>query len=215
MQTKKKNILSFSLSEFGENVFFAKRPKENLSEPIISSSSNYEWILSQNNGAFRIFQMACLAQAKNEEDPLRFAISKESFLAGLHSGMPNKFVKDFLSWNKAVPNVSAAINEWHHIYSDSSIDFLSILRIKNPEKFTELSKYKPLLNCVEETIPNWGFVIKEGSEKKIREMLANFSLEPCSSASNQLKEEPLHKFAETENFASPSPVAEGGDAMFN
>jgi hypothetical protein len=214
MQTKKKNILSFSLSEFGESVFFAKRAKENLSEPIISSSSNYEWILSQNNGALRIFQMACLAQAKNEEDPLRFSISKESFLAGLHSGLPNKFVKDFLSWSKAVPNVAASINEWHHIYSDSSIDSLSILRIRNQEKFAELSKYKPLQSCVEEAIPNWGFVIKEGHEKKIREMLAHFSLEPHSCILDKTKEEPLTKFAETENFAIPCPAAEGGDLMF-
>jgi len=215
LQAKKKNILSFSLSEYGKSIFFAKRSKENLSEPIIASSSNYEWLLSQNNGALRIFEMSCLSQAKNEEDPLRFAISKDTFLAGLRSGIPNKFVKDFLSWNKAVPNVASALNEWHHIYTDSSIDSLRILRIKNQNKFAELSSYKPLLNCIEEIIPNWGFVIKEDCEKKIREMLAHFSLEPYTSAPNQTKEEPLHKLAETENFAIPYPAAEGGDAMFN
>ncbi len=215
MQMKKKHILMFSLSEFGESVFFAKRPKENLSEPIIANSSNFEWFLSHNNGALRIFQMSCLAQAKNDEDPLRFAFSKSSFLSGLRSGLPNDYVQDFLSWNRAVPNVAGALNDWLHIYSDSSIGSLRVLRIKNLEKFAELSMHKPFLACVEESIPNWGFVIKEENEKKIKGILAHFSLEPHSYSPIQDKEEPLRKLAETDDFTLPHPTPEGGDLMFN
>ena len=214
MQIKKKHILAFSLTEFGESVFFAKRPKENLSEPIIAGSSNFEWFLSQSNGAMRIFQMSCMAQAKNEEDPLRFVLSKESFLNGLRSGLPRDYVQDFMSWNKAAANVAAALNEWLNIYNDSSIDSLHILRIKNPNKFAELSAYKPFLCCVEETIPNWGFVIKQENEKKIKGMLSQFSLEPHSSIPNPNKEEPLKKLTE-ETFSLPNPVAEGTDLMFS
>jgi len=214
MQMKKKNIFMFSLSEFGENVFFAKRSKERLSEPIISSSSNFEWFLSQSNGALRIFQMSCLAQMKNEEDPLRFSISKESFLSGLRSELPNNYTQDFMLWNNAVPNVASALNEWLRIYSDSSIDSMYILRIRNAEKFTELSAYKPFLACVEEIIPNWGFVIKEANEEKIRGMLAHFSLEPHSTIKKTKEEVPLLKLAATEDFNLPSPVPEGEDTMF-
>ena len=214
MQMKKKNILMFSLSEFGENVFFAKRSKERLAEPIISNSSNFEWFLSQNNGALRIFQMSCLAQVKNEEDPLRFSLNKESFLSGLRHGLPSSYVQDFMLWSNAVPNVASALNEWLHIYSDSSIDPMYILRVRNAEKFTELSSYKPFLACVDEVIPNWGFVIKEANEEKIRGMLAHFSLEPHSTTQKPKDEEPLLKIAATESFSLPNPVPESGDAMF-
>jgi hypothetical protein len=214
MKIKKKHIIMFSLSELGENMFFAKRPKENLSEPIIASSSNFEWLLSQSNGAFRIFQISSLAEAKNEEDPLRFAFSKESFLNGLRSGIPYDYVQDFMSWNKAEPNVSNSLNEWFNIYMDSSIDSLQVLRIKNLNKFKELSAYKPFLACVEEIIPNWGFIIKEDSEKKIKGILAHFSLEPHSSAINKSKEEPLRKLTEAETFKFQYPVPEGEDVMF-
>jgi len=214
MQTRKKHILTFSLSEFGESIFFAKTPKETLAEPIVASSSNFEWLLSQNNGAFRIFQMSCFAEAKNEEELLRFILSKESFLDGLRSKLPNSFIQDFLLWNKAVPNVACALNEWLHIYNDSSIDTLPILRIRNVDKLTELSAYKPFLACVEEIIPGWGFVIKKESEKKIKEMLVHFSLEPHSSTQNPNKEAPLSKMAEIEHFKLPYPVPEGEDVNF-
>jgi len=214
MQVRKKHILTFSLSEFGESIIFAKTPKETLVEPIVSSSSNFEWLLSQNNGAYRIFQMSCFAQVKNEDELLRFALSKESFLDGLRSNLPNSFVQDFLLWNKAVPNVASALNEWLHIYNDSSIDNMLILRIRNANKFTELSAYKPFLACVEEIIPNWGFVIKRENEKKIKEMLVHFSLEPHSSMQSPNKEAPLPKLAETEYFKLPYPVPEGEDVNF-
>jgi hypothetical protein len=214
MQVKKKHILTFSLSEFGENIFFAKKPKETLTEPIVASSSNFEWILSQNNGALRIFQMSCFAQAKNEDEHLRFTLSKDSFLDGLRSQLPGSFVKDFLSWNRAVSNVAGAINEWFHIYDDSYINSLHILRIKNANKFAELSVYKPFLACVEEIIPNWGFVIKMENEKKIKEMLAHFSLEPHSSTQSQNKASTLLKLAEIENFKLPYPSPEGTDVNF-
>ena len=214
MQMKKKNIFMFSLSEFGENVFFAKRSKEQLAEPIISSSSNFEWFLSQSNGALRIFQMSCFAQVKNEEDPLRFALGKESFLNGLRSDLPKNFVQDFMLWNNAVQNVANALGDWLRIYSDSSIDPMYILRIRNVEKFTELSAYKPFISCVQEIIPNWGFVIKEENEEKIRGMLAQFSLEPHSTAQKIKDEEPVFRIAATENFNLPYPVPEGEDAMF-
>jgi hypothetical protein len=214
MQIKKKHIFMFSLSEFGESVFFAKQPKENLLEPIIANSSNFEWFLSQSNGALRIFQMSCLAQVKNDEDPLRFVFSKASFLNGLRSKLPNDYVQDFLSWNRAVPNVAGALNDWLHIYSDSSIDSMRVLRIRNLNKFAELSMYKPFLACVEETIPNWGFVIKEENEKKIKGILAHFSLEPHSYSLTQDKEELLLKVAEMDAFKLPHLVPEGGDVMF-
>ena len=214
MQIKKKHILMFSLSEFGKNVFFAKKNKDILSEPIVASSSNFEWLLSQNNGAFRIFQMSCFAQAKNEEELLRFVLSKESFLDGLRSKLPDYFVQDFLSWNKAVPNVATALDEWFRIYSDSSIDSLRILRIRNANKFAELSAYKPLLACAEEIIPDWGFVIKPENEEKIKEMLVHFSLEPHSSMQKQSDETFLFKLMEIENFKFSYPIPEDLDANF-
>jgi hypothetical protein len=205
---KKKHILTFSLSEFGESIFFAKHPKDNISEPIVSNSSNFEWLLSQNNGPYRIFQMLSFAELKNEEEPLRFALNKESFLDGLRSNLPADYVKDFLSWNKAVPNVAGALNEWLRIYSDSSIETMQILRIKNPEKYKELSMHKPFQECVSEKIPDWGFVIKPECEKKIRDILSHFSLEPAYSAAAQ-NLEILQKLAEIESFKLPYPVTNG------
>ncbi len=214
MQIKKRQVLLFSLSEFGESILFAKKPKENLTEPIVASSSNFEWLLSQNNGAFRIFQMSCFARAKNEEELLRFAFSKESFLEGLRSKLPDDYVQDFLSWNKAVPNVANALNEWFHIYSDSSIDSICVLRVRNANKIEELLAYKPFLACVEEVIPNWGFIIKAENEKKIRGILIHFSLEPYSSIPDKSKREPLLNMLEIESFKLPYPIPEGGDVLF-
>jgi hypothetical protein len=205
---KKKNILAFELSEFGESIFFAKQPKDNISEPIIVNSSNFEWHLSQNNGPYRIFQMLSFAELKNEEELLCFTLNRESFLDGLRSNLPADYVKDFLSWNKAVPNVAFALNEWLRIYSDSSIETKQILQIKNLEKYKELSKHKPFLECISEDIPDWGFVIKPECEKKIREILSHFSLEPAYNAAVQ-NLELLQKLAEIENFKLPYPVTNG------
>jgi hypothetical protein len=175
----------------------------------VSNGSNFEWLLSQNNGPYRVFQMLAFAELKNEEEPLRFALNKESFLDGLRSNLPADYVKDFLSWNKAVPNVAFALNEWLRIYNDSSIETMRILRIKNPEKYNELSLHKPFQECIAETIPDWGFVIKPECEKKIRDILSHFSLEPAYNAIAQ-NLEILQKLVEIEDFKLPYPVPNGG-----
>jgi len=211
---KKKHIIAFSLSEFGEIIFFAKRPDKNISEPIIACGSNFEWHLSQSNGPFRIFQMSCFAQAKNDEEPLRFALSKESFLNALRSNLPSDYVEDFLSWNKATPNVAAALNDWYRIYSDSSIKTMRILRIKNPEKYAQLAAYKPFLTYVLESIPNWGFIIKSEHEKKIREILQHFSLEPSFDEAEQ-STQVVTGIKETENFRPLYPVPDTGNPVFD
>ncbi|MDR0517804.1 MAG: hypothetical protein LBH25_12240 [Fibromonadaceae bacterium] len=203
---KKKHILAFSLTEFGESIFFAKQPKDRISEPIISNSSNFEWLLSQNNGPFRIFQMLAFAEIKNEEEPLRFTLSKESFLEGLRSNIPDVYIRDFFCWNKAVPSVAGALNEWLRIYGDSSIEKMHILRIRNIEKYKELSTHKPLRDCIIEDIPNWGFVVKCECEKKIRDILSHFSLEPSSAVVMQNLEN-LSKLTETEGFNLPYPAS--------
>jgi len=213
---EKKHILTFSLSEFGETIFFAKQPKQNISEPIVSSSSNFEWLLSQNNGPLRMFQMSCFAAAKNEENPLRFVLSKESFLNGLRSNLPEDYVKDFLSWNKATSGVAAALSEWERIYSDSSLCTLRALRIKNAEKIADLCACKPFMDCIAESIPNWGFIIKPECEKKICDMLLSFSLEPSfPGAAGTENAEILPNLMETENFKLPCPVPDSKTAIFD
>jgi hypothetical protein len=206
---KKKSILAFEISDFGASFFLDKQQKENISEPIVSNGSNFEWLISQNNGPYRVFQMLSFADLKNDEEPLRFTLNKESFLDGLRSGLPADYVKDFLSWNKAVQNVAFALNEWLRIYSDSSIETKQILRIKNPEKYEELSKHNPFKECIAENIPGWGFVIKPECEKKIRDILSHFSLEPAYNIATQ-NLEILQKLVEIEGFNLPRPVTNGG-----
>jgi hypothetical protein len=206
---KKKHITTFSLSEYGRMIFFAKQSHHSISEPIIACSSNFEWLISQNNGPLKIFQMSCFAQIKNKEDPLRFALNRESFLGGLRSGLPSDYIQDFLFWNKAASNVAVALADWSRIHSDSSIDTLRILRINKPEKFAELAAYKPFTDCTDESIPNWGFVIKPEYERRIRDILLHFSLEP-SSAIDPQNIQLLSELTETANFKLPHPAPNGG-----
>ncbi|GHV11455.1 hypothetical protein AGMMS49938_02170 [Fibrobacterales bacterium] len=208
----KKKVFSFELSELGEDVIFGKH-YEKFEVPICSCSSNFEWLMSISNGALKLFQIACFAQVKNDEEPLRFVINRESFFEGLRSQLPKGYVEDFIAWNLQSQNVAATLNDWNEIFNISTIDTVRLLKIRNANRLKELSEYKPFLECVEESIPNYGFVIKQECEQKVRSILSHFSLNPAPPALH-FSATHLGTLAGTENYKVPFPSVDSNEVLF-
>lgn len=139
---------------------------------------NFEMILSVSNGPLRLFQSACLARVENDEPVLRFSLTRDVFLEGLRSSLPEACDTEFMQWCGAPGNVQEALREWHSVHMGAEIETMRVLRIHDSAKMVELSAFPQFLEHTLETIPGWGFVLKQGHESTLREILKHFGLEP-------------------------------------
>lgn len=139
---------------------------------------NFEFILPANSHTKNLFTAACISDTLSEDSFLRFQFSKEKMLLALRSGLSAEWLDEFLAWAKLPHGVASAMAEWRSIHCGARIRQQTTLRIMDPSKWDELSQFPQFLQHTEESIPNWGFVIKNGQEKAIRELLSHFGLEP-------------------------------------
>jgi len=166
---------------------------------------NFEMILSVSNGPLRLFQTACLARVENDEPVLRFTLAREVFLDGLRSNMPQGFDEEFLQWCGAPPSLLETLKEWHSVHSGADIRTLRVLRIKDPAKLAELDGFDRFVELTQERIPGWGFVLKEGHDAQVREILKHFGLEPPPDPSFS-ESKTLRQAEWTRQFQLPWPA---------
>lgn len=157
----------------------------------ISTLPNFEMVVSVKSAPRVLFMSACLAEVKNDEPFLRFAITKESFLGGLKTGFAKEIIDSFESWIGAPANVQEAMREWKACYYDSSFATVRLLKIDNAEVREDLGNFAQFMEMIEAAIPGYGFIIKPEFEPKIRELLKHFGLEPSNPA-NTTAPEPFH-----------------------
>ncbi len=157
----------------------------------ISTLPNFEMVISVKSAPRVLFMSACLADVQNDEQYLRFSISRDSFLNGLKTGFSKDSVESFEGWISAPANVLEAMHEWEACYYDSSFSTVRVLKIDRAEIREALEKFAQFMEMVEEAIPGYGFIVKPEFEAKIRDLLKHYGLEPAVSASS-VTVEPFH-----------------------
>lgn len=146
---------------------------------------NFEAVLPVTSPTRFLFTAACMAEVLGDDGFIRLRFTKENTLAALRSGLPPAWIPDFLEWAKLPSGVLSAIDDWRSVHCGAQIRAVQILRIIDSAKWLELAHFPQFLQHTEESIPGWGFVMKQGHEKPIRELLGHFGLEP--------PDEPDHK----------------------
>ncbi|MFA6835860.1 MAG: hypothetical protein WCR04_05590 [Fibrobacteraceae bacterium] len=160
----------------------------------VSSLPNFELIVSVKSAPRVLFMAASLAEIKNDEPYLRFAITRDSYLAGLKTGFDKTSAENFETWIGAPVNVSSAMKEWAACYFDSSFSTVRFLKIANAETREALCKFPQFMEMVDEAVSGYGFIIKVRFETKIRELLKHYGLEPAAIK----EEEPVQAFRSTD-----------------
>ena len=173
--------------------------------PAPRSTANFESILSVDSPPKFLFTAACLAEALNDEAFVRIQFSKAGLLSALRAGLPVSWFHDFMNWLKAPANVQQAMGEWSGIHLGSSLQKATVLRIQDPIRWTELSQFPQFLLHVEESIPNWGFLIKPAHEQQVRELMSHFGLEPPHEQPPP-SQHPLEMALWNRDFAAPVPI---------
>ena len=179
----------------------------------ISALPNFEMVISVKSAPRVLFMSACLAEVRNDEPYLRFSISKDSFLNGLKTGFSKESVESFEGWVNAPANVLEAMHEWEACYYDSSFDTVRVLKIDRAETREALEKFPQFKEMTQETIPGYGFIVKQEFEPKIRELLKHFGLEPALPA-NRVPVEAFHNTDWNKAFYLRFPPEGVADSLF-
>ncbi len=179
----------------------------------ISTLPNFEMIISVESAPRVLFMTSCLATVQNDEPYLRFIIKRDAYLEGLKSGFDESEIADFSHWISAPTNVSGAMAEWATCYFGAKFKTGRLLKIENKEIQYALFKFPQFMEMVEESIPGYGFVIKQEKEASIREILKHYGLEPALDSSLE-PAVTLHNTDWNKEFWLPWPTITEPDYTF-
>lgn len=156
----------------------AQLPKTN-----ISALPNFDVIVSVDTSPRVLFTLACLANAKNDENILCFTLDKETYLAGLKSGLLESEIEHFCDWIQPPANVLSTLDEWNSAFYGVRVRSVRLMKIENKEILSELSRFAQFMECAEEFIPGYGFILKAEKEQFAFEILENFGYCPFVNVS--------------------------------
>lgn len=139
---------------------------------------NFEAVLPATSHTKFLFIAACISEILGEDGFLRIQFSKERMLTALRTGLSPIWIAEFFAWAKLPQGVMSAMEEWRGIHCGASIRLHTTLRILDSGKWKELSEFPQFLLHVEESIPLWGFILKPGHDRPVRDLLSHFGLEP-------------------------------------
>ena len=152
---------------------FASIPEQNL-----SCLPNFELIASTGTSPRVLFLLACLAHVENDEVYLRFSLNRESYLRGLKHGIAESEIENFRGWIKPPSNVDSTIAEWNSSYYGARVQTVRLLKIESANVLEELSRFPQFMECTQEYIPGYGFVLKKEQEERAFEILTNYGYCP-------------------------------------
>ena len=155
-------------------------------ESNVSALPNFDLIATTGTSPRVLFVLACLATVRNDDTYLCFNLSKESYLAGLKSGFPESEIENFRSWINPPPNVSATLEEWNATFYGARVRTVRLLKITDKKILRELSQFSYFMDCTEEYIQDYGFILKTECEKRAFEILESFGYNPYVSESSEL-----------------------------
>ena len=157
-------------------------------ESNVSALPNFDLIATTGTSPRVLFILACLATVRSDDTFLCFNLSKETYLAGLKSGFPESEVEHFRSWINPPANVSATLEEWNATFYGARVRTVRLLKIDDSKISDELSKFAHFMECAEEYIPNYGFILKPECERRAFDILESFGYNPYVSETDEIRE---------------------------
>lgn len=149
-----------------------------LPEPSVSALPNFDLIASVGTSPRVLFVLGCLAEVKNDEAYLSFSLNKECYLRGLKCGLPESEIELFRTWIKPPVNVASTLEEWNASFYGARVRTVRLLKLDDKNTMEELSKFPQFMDCAEEYIPGYGFILQAERESRAFEILENFGYCP-------------------------------------
>ncbi|MCQ2104749.1 MAG: hypothetical protein MJZ26_03050 [Fibrobacter sp.] len=179
----KGKISSVVLDQSGKD--WVEKSMASIPEQSISCLPNFELITSTGTSARVLFTLACLAKVETDEVYMRFNLNRETYVQGLKCGLPESEIEHFKTWIKPPENVASTIEEWNASYYGAKVQTVRLLKIEDQGVLAQLSKFPQFVECTEEYIPGYGFILKPECESRVFEFLENFGYCPFVERRNE------------------------------
>ena len=176
-------ITSVALSKSGRDwldTSIASIPDANL-----TSLPNFDLVVSTGMAPRVLYSLACLAKVKNDETFLCFTLDKETYVAGLKCGFPESEVENLRNWIKPPENVSSTLAEWNASFYGAKVRTARLLKVESTDVLGELSRFPQFMECTEEYIPGYGFILNPEREARAFEILENYGFFPYVGESTE------------------------------
>jgi len=154
----------------------------------VSMLPNFDLVVSASMSPQLLFYVACLAKVKNDEAFLCFNFDRDSYLAGLKSDIPESDMEQLISWIKPPENVLSTFREWNASFYGAKVRTVRLLKIDDQKILGELSRFAQFMECVEEYIPGYGFVLDAKKESFALNILESFGYCPFSDRSEKKRD---------------------------
>lgn len=155
-----------------------------IPEQNISCLPNFELIASTGTSPRVLLMLACLTKVENDEVYLRFSLNRDSYIRGLKCGIAESEVENFKGWIKPPVNVESTIAEWNSSYYGARVQTVRLLKIENADVLNELSRFPQFMECTNEYIAGYGFVLKPEMESRAFDILTNYGYSPFVERKN-------------------------------
>ena len=154
----------------------------------VSMLPNFDLVVSATTSPQLLFTVACLARVKNDETFLCFNFEKETYLAGLKSGIPESEMEQVFGWIKPPENVLSTFREWNSSFYGAKVRTVRLLKIDDLKILSELARFPHFMECTEEYIPGYGFILNPKLEHKAFEILESFGYCPFVDLSAKVRD---------------------------
>ena len=155
-----------------------------IPEQNISCLPNFELIASTGTSPRVLLMLACLSKVENDEVYLRFSLNRDSYIRGLKCGIAESEIENFKGWIKPPVNVESTIAEWNSSYYGARVQTVRLLKIENSDVLNELSRFPQFMECTNEYIAGYGFVLKPEMESRAFDILTNYGYCPFVERKN-------------------------------
>ena len=155
-----------------------------IPEQNISCLPNFELIASTGTSPRVLLMLACLSKVENDEVYLRFSLNRDSYIRGLKCGIAESEIENFKGWIKPPVNVESTIAEWNSSYYGARVQTVRLLKIENADVLNELSRFPQFMECTNEYIAGYGFVLKPEMESRAFDILTNYGYCPFVERKN-------------------------------
>ncbi len=156
-----------------------------IPEANLTALPNFDLVVSTGMAPRVLYSLACLAKVKNDETFLCFTLEKETYVAGLKSGFPESEVENLRNWLKPPENVSSTLAEWNASFYGAKVRTARLLKVESKEVLSELSRFPQFMECTEEYIPGYGFILNPELESRAFEILENYGFFPYAGESTE------------------------------
>ena len=155
-----------------------------IPEQNISCLPNFELIASTGTSPRVLLMLACLSKVENDEVYLRFSLNRDSYIRGLKCGIAESEIENFKGWIKPPVNVESTIADWNSSYYGARVQTVRLLKIENSDVLNELSRFPQFMECTNEYIAGYGFVLKPEMESRAFDILTNYGYCPFVERKN-------------------------------